>query len=142
MAEWKKADKAFPGLFSEKGDAAGSPATEGAAASGPGGTPAEGEVTSHAPMCNKSLYSLILSFVPVIGSIPAVIFGHMALGEIQNSDTHMDGRKLALTGLGLGYSVLLAGVLYGLFTLSAMAFAPSQEGEWDLELMNPPAAEK
>lgn len=140
MAEWKKADKAFPGLFSEKGDASDGAAAGGSTATGPGGTPTEAEVSSHAPMCNKALYSLICSFVPVVGSIPAVIFGHMALTEIQNSETHMDGRKLALTGLTLGYSVILAGVLYGLFTLSATMFAPSQEGMWDQQLLDKAAA--
>jgi hypothetical protein len=138
MTEWKKADKAFPGLFSEKGDAGSS--ASGNEGTGPGGTPKEADVTSHAPMCNQALYSLICSFVPVIGSIPAVILGHMALSEIHNSETHMDGRKLALTGLTLGYSVILAGVLYGLFMLSATLFDSSPGGEFDPQLYEKAAA--
>jgi len=140
MTEWKKADKAFPGLFNEKAGGGDSPVAGGGEESGPGGVPTEADISSHAPMCNQALYSLICSFVPVIGSIPAIIFGHMALSEIHNSETHLDGRKLALTGLTLGYSVILAGVLYGLFMLSATIFSSSPGGEWDQQLLDKAAA--
>ena len=132
MPEWKQADKAFPGLFDgkqESGDVTA--AAAGANAVTGSGEPAEGAVTLQAPMSNMALYCLILSFVPVIGSIPAVVCGHKALNEIYESESGMDGRNLALIGLTLSYLVLGAGVLWGLFTLSSTMFSGSPAPAWD-----------
>jgi len=133
MPEWKQADKAFPGMYDgsqESRDVSAAAASASAAIGG--GEPAESAVTLQAPMSNMALYCLILSFVPVLGSIPAVIFGHKALSEIYESENGMDGRNLALIGLTLSYLVLGAGVLWGLFTLSSTMFSGSSGGgTWD-----------
>ena len=50
-----------------------------------------------------------LSFAPFIGSIAAVITGHIALHQIKA--THEQGRGMALAGLIMGY------VLLGLFVI-------------------------
>jgi uncharacterized membrane protein YqjE len=52
--------------------------------------------------------SLVLGiawFWPV-SSILAVIFGHLALGQIERSDGRQCGRGLAIAGLALGYIAL------------------------------------
>ena len=49
-----------------------------------------------------AIASLVLGIVgAVIGSILAVVFGHMALGQIRRSG--QSGRGLAIAGLVLGY---------------------------------------
>lgn len=52
-----------------------------------------------------SLVSGILSWValPLLGSIVAIITGHMARGEIRRSGGTLDGDGLAVGGLILGY---------------------------------------
>lgn len=42
-------------------------------------------------------------FVPFIGAIAAVIFGHIALNEIKNAQGRVEGRGMAIAGLVLGY---------------------------------------
>lgn len=54
---------------------------------------------------------------PVLGSILAVVFGYVALGEIRLSGTRQVGRRMALVGVLLGWVgiacavVLLLGVI-------------------------------
>lgn len=59
------------------------------------------------------------TFLPFLGSIGAIIFGHMARTEIRRSNGQMDGDGLAVTGLVLGWiSValwLLGIILFVLF---------------------------
>lgn len=64
-------------------------------------------------MAIVSLVSGILSwlFLPVIGSIVAIITGHMARGEINRSNGTIGGAGLALAGLILGYANVIVGVL-------------------------------
>ena len=50
-----------------------------------------------------------LSLVPLIGSIIAVVTGHRALRQIQQTD--QSGAGLARTGLGLGYFAIALAVL-------------------------------
>ncbi len=108
MMEWKRADKALPGLFSG----------EGAVASGHQSGPAVGPVQLPAPVAHMALYSLVLSFIPVVGSIAAVICGHKALRKIDRSHSNLQGRNLAIVGLVLGYAVIAAVVAAGLYWLS------------------------
>ena len=121
MTEWKRADKALQGLFSG----------EVASAAGPAGVPTSGAIESHAPFSNLALYSLVLSFIPVVGSILAVICGHKALREIDESFSGMQGRKLALAGLIIGYTVTAAAVIGLLYLSSNNLFAPSSGGGWN-----------
>ena len=52
-----------------------------------------------------SLVSGILgwTFVPVLGSVLAIICGHMARGEIKRSNGTLEGDGLAIAGLVLGW---------------------------------------
>ena len=74
-----------------------------------------------APTSSMALVSLILGILgwvalPVIGSILAVVFGHVALGEIDRSGGRLGGRGMAQVGLVLGYAAL------GLEVLSVVVF--------------------
>lgn len=57
-------------------------------------------------------------FVGILG-IPAVICGHMALSQIQNSHEPVAGRGMAIAGLILGY----LGILITLGAISFFVFA-------------------
>jgi len=77
------------------------------------GAPAYGVVQ---PTSSMALVSLILGILgwtvlPVIGSVVAVIFGHLALGEIDRSGDQLSGRGMAQVGLILGYSALAVTLL-------------------------------
>lgn len=72
------------------------------------GAPAYGVVQPTSSMALVSLILGILGWVvlPVIGSVVAVVFGHLALGEIDRSGDQLSGRGMAQVGLILGYSAL------------------------------------
>jgi len=57
------------------------------------------------------------SVLLLVGSIGAVILGHLALREIDESGGRLQGRNLAVAGLVLGYAVLAAGALTGIIVL-------------------------
>jgi hypothetical protein len=116
MTEWKPAEKALPGLFSGEAAAAG-PST-----AGPSGGPDGAPIQAHAEVANLALYSIVLAMIPIVGSIAAVICGHKALSQINDSNQKMEGRNLAIAGLVLGYGVLAAGLLGGLYYMSNSAF--------------------
>jgi hypothetical protein len=61
------------------------------------------------PNSNMALVSLILgilgwTLIPTIGSIGAIITGHMAKSEIRNSMGALGGDGMATAGLVLGYA--------------------------------------
>ncbi len=60
-----------------------------------------------------SLVSGLLGWtlVPLIGSIVAIITGHMARSEIRRAPDRMEGDGLALAGLILGYTMLVLGTI-------------------------------
>ncbi|QDA56335.1 DUF4190 domain-containing protein [Thermomonas aquatica] len=60
-----------------------------------------------------SLVSGILGWtlLPFLGSIAAVIFGHMARGEIRRQPDRLEGDGLAVAGLVLGYLSIALAVL-------------------------------
>ena len=60
-----------------------------------------------------SLVSGILGWtlLPLIGSIVAIITGHMARGEIRRAPDRMEGDGLAVGGLILGYTMLVLGTI-------------------------------
>jgi hypothetical protein len=65
--------------------------------------------------------SLILSIVqPGIGSVLAIIFGHIARRQIRQSNGTQKGNGLALAGLIIGYGLGIA-ILVALVLLSAAA---------------------
>lgn len=66
-----------------------------------------------------AITSLILSILGTnllffLGSVIGVVFGHIALREIDDSDGRISGRAMAVTGLVLGYAVLLFTVVTGI----------------------------
>lgn len=72
------------------------------------------------------------SFVPFIGSIAAIITGHLAKKEIRDSGGMIGGDGMAIAGLILGYTlvglVLLAVLCFVLFFA---ALIPAMDGSFD-----------
>ena len=64
------------------------------------------------PLAIISLVSGILGWtlLPLLGSIVAVITGHMARGEIRRAPDRLEGDGLAIGGLILGYASILMAV--------------------------------
>jgi|SRR5579859_6454959 len=63
----------------------------------------------------KAITALVLGIVSWVGfsilaGIPAIVFGHIALGEIKASGNTQEGRGMAIAGLVLGY-LSLVGIL-------------------------------
>jgi Domain of unknown function (DUF4190) len=78
-----------------------------------------------------------LTVFPVVGSIVAVILGHMAKGEIARSGGALGGGGAATAGLVLGYVGIGLSVLalcgFGLFFLCpilAVIFSSSSNNSW------------
>jgi len=83
--------------------------------------------TQHAPQTNvKALLALIAgilgwTLLPVLGSVGAIVLGHMARGEIRRSAGQQVGDGFAVAGLVLGWlsvlfwllGVILAVVFFG-----------------------------
>ncbi len=72
------------------------------------------------PTNSKALTAMILGIVSWVGfsilaGIPAIIFGHIALGEINASGNTQEGRGMAITGLVLGYLSLVGALCLCLF---------------------------
>ena len=88
------------------------------------------------PNNGKAIAALVLGIVAWVGAsiltgIPAVILGHMALGEINRSNGTQSGRGLAITGLVLGYLSLtgiVCVILYVIFVLGIFASAAAGGG--------------
>ena len=51
------------------------------------------------------------TFLPLVGSLVAIITGHMARAEIQRSNGQVDGDGLAIAGLVLGWATVVVTVL-------------------------------
>ena len=51
------------------------------------------------------------TFVPWIGSLVAVITGHMARAEIRREPDRVEGDGMAVAGLVLGYAMLVLSVI-------------------------------
>jgi hypothetical protein len=82
------------------------------------GDPSGARPVSYAtpPTSSMALVSLILGILgwvvlPLIGSVLAVVFGHVALREIDRSGGRLGGRGMAQVGLILGYSAVALEVL-------------------------------
>ena len=82
-----------------------------------------------------SLVSGIIGWtiIPFIGSIVAVITGHLAKKEIRDSGNTMSGDGMALAGLILGYTMIGITLLILLIILVAvLAFMPVVKSEFGL----------
>ncbi len=67
------------------------------------------------PSSNLALASLILGIlgwtvIPGIGSIAAIVTGHLAKSEIKNSMGALGGDGMATAGLALGYASIALGL--------------------------------
>ena len=51
------------------------------------------------------------TLLPLIGSIGAIITGHMARSEIRRAQERLEGDGMALAGLILGYAMLVLGTI-------------------------------
>ena len=49
--------------------------------------------------------------LPLVGSVVAIVTGHLARSEIRNAPGMMEGDGLALAGLVLGYAMVVVAVL-------------------------------
>jgi len=71
------------------------------------------------------LGGLGFSFLPLVGSVAALIVGHLARQRIAANPTHWRGDELAMWGIRLGWvAVLLASVLGALVLTMRIMFAP------------------
>ena len=62
------------------------------------------------PTNSKAIVSLVCGCVGIFAccamglpSIVAIVFGHMALGELRSSGEHQSGKEMAIAGLITGY---------------------------------------
>jgi hypothetical protein len=96
---------------------------------------------SNVPTSGMAIASLVsgiggLTFVPLIGSIAALIFGYIARGDIRRRAGEVSGDGVAVTGLvlgwiGIGLTILLA-CLVGAIAVCAVVGASSAgwSGNW------------
>ncbi len=62
------------------------------------------------------------TLLPLIGSIVAIVTGHLARKEIRNSGGALEGDGLALTGLILGWIVAICSILAIVFVVVMLLF--------------------
>lgn len=123
MSDWSPASQ-IAAIWSEEspfpGTAAGGPTAH---ARHPGNA-AHSQAGGTEPLAITSLVLGILgmSFLPVLGSLLAVVFGHMALRDIRVSRGALTGRGLALAGLILGYAVVIAAIIAALAVVTWLFF--------------------
>lgn len=70
------------------------------------------------PTSTAAILSLVFGLlawlmVPLLGSIAAIVCGHLARGEIRRADGQIEGDGMAIAGLVLGY-LQMALVLFAL----------------------------
>ena len=115
----------------------------------PGGPPAPGQAPWGEPQWGqpqtppesngKAVTALVLGICgllicPVILSIPALILGYQAKGEIDRSGGRQSGRGMAVAGIVMGWvgAVFGALILIGIIVFGVLG-ASSEDGEIDFE---------
>lgn len=93
----------------------------------------------------KAITALVLgicSFLicPVILSIPAVILGYQARGEIDRSGGRQTGRGLAVAGIVLGWLNLALSVIAIIAVVALGVFGATESGEIDFETTDDPVS--
>lgn len=75
------------------------------------------------PTNGLAIASLVLGILSLcgIGSILAVIFGHVSLNQIRRSGDREGGRGMAITGVVLGWIGIAAIVVYLVFYAALLA---------------------
>lgn len=66
-----------------------------------------------------------MTLLPFMGSVLAIVFGHVALRQVHNSQGKLAGKGLAIAGLVLGYLVVIPSVIALIVFLAILALAPS-----------------
>ena len=76
-------------------------------------TPLPGPGRQTSPLAITSLVFGLLGFLllPVIGSLVAIVTGHLARSEIRRTPQRFEGDGLAVAGLALGYVAIGLGLL-------------------------------
>lgn len=69
-------------------------------------TPASVRTTNGFAVTSLIMGILGWTLLPLLGSLGAVVFGHMARGQIRRGNGREDGDALALAGLVLGWIAL------------------------------------
>lgn len=71
------------------------------------------QIPKTSPLAITSLVTGLLGWtlLPLLGSLVAIVTGHMARSEIRRSRGVLDGDGLAVVGLVLGWLPVLVGVL-------------------------------
>ncbi len=71
-----------------------------------------------------AIASMVLGIVWIywIGSILAIVFGHIALRQIKESNGHRSGRGMAIAGLVLGYVGLAIIAIFIVVAVASLAF--------------------
>lgn len=112
----------------EPGAAAGGPTPAAAPGMGPYPAPAPGYYgPTYAPLTTSgmAIASLVLGIFPCgLTAILAIIFGHLALSEINKSNGTIGGRGMGIAGLVLGYIWAGLTVLYLIIVAIVVASAP------------------
>jgi len=62
-----------------------------------------------------------VAFLPLVGSIVALVFGYLAKREIEDSDEPQDGRSQAIAGIvlgwiGMGIAVVFVAIFWSFFS--------------------------
>jgi hypothetical protein len=89
------------------------PVSEPAPAPAPPAAPAN---PGGRPTSNLAIFSLVSgllgwTLLPWLGSLAAVVLGHMARAEIRRSNGGLDGDGLAIAGLVLGWAMIVISLL-------------------------------
>lgn len=92
-----------------------------------GGSPGVGAYHPVAPSNGIAIASLVcgivsffLCYFGIVVAIPAVICGHIALKQINESAVPMSGRGMAIAGLITGYITAAISLCFGVFMLIAV----------------------
>lgn len=113
MTEWVEV-RSCPGLLSMS-------TTSECIPEAAGSTPSRTSTLAVASLILGLLGTTLLFYV---GSILAIVFGHMALRQIARSRGAMGGRGMAIAGLVLGYVVVTVSTLAGITVALVVLMAP------------------
>ncbi|RRN55037.1 DUF4190 domain-containing protein [Pseudoxanthomonas sp. SGNA-20] len=71
------------------------------------------QIPKTSPLAVTSLVTGLLGWtlLPLLGSLVAIVTGHMARSEIRRSGGTLDGDGMALVGLALGWAPVVLGLL-------------------------------
>jgi hypothetical protein len=81
------------------------------------------------PLAPLAIASFVLglvgaTIVPILGSILAIVFGHVALSQIRQAKGRLGGKGMSLAGLILGYLVIIPAIIVGIVYVAILALAP------------------